>query len=712
VRSTTALFIALILAASVAMAQPAPRVIRGRIVAEGDDRPLRRALVTPAGADRGNRPVLTDDDGRFELQLPDSSPSFTVTKAGYSSTRFTISRRSATATREFLVRLSRGGVISGHVIDSNGEPAVGTKVLARMSGATAEGAAAFDAEADDLGEYRISGLPAGRYSVSLAVSGTRVLTSADYERLMALMKQGQRLDALVQQQPVGPSRTADVRPGEEISNLDFDIEATRTLRSVAPVMSQTQITAAPGLPGPGRPGPAAIVIGTPQPALRGGRVMSVFDGSAPRSLDILLSGGGAVSGTVVDAAGEPLQGVAVRALQVRREHERSVARVYGWQRVTDDRGRYRLFGLAPGSYLIVASLDAAEFTSGDAAATGFPPQYFPGTPHVAAAQPLLVEANVDLSGADLTLAATPVVRVTGRALDAIGQPLVGRVSLNVSQRSGAIAVEPRVARTGPGGSFELIDIAPGDYVIQATADAGFGGPAEFGSEYVTVTERDATPVVIPTSRGALLEGRFVVEGTPDPPMRAYSLHAAPTDLDLSPPNGRGPDGLAIHGDGRFYMTGLRGPMRLSAPDTLPGWYLKSLMIGGVDVTDTTYDFGRDETTITDAQVVLSNAAATIAGSIEGQTGSRATPAVVIAFSTNRDHWFTGSRHIRRTSANHNGSFDVTSLPPGEYFVAAVNVEAPLDLQAPDTLESLVPRAARVAAREGVVSQVTLGLIRR
>jgi hypothetical protein len=169
--------------------------------------------------------------------------------------------------------------------------------------------------------------------------------------------------------------------------------------------------------------------------------------------------------------------------------------------------------------------------------------------------------------------------------------------------------------------------------------------------------------VIPTSRGVTLEGRFVVEGTPDPPMRAYSLHAAPTDLDRSPPNGRGPAGLAIHDNSRFYMTGLHGPMRLSAPNTLPGWYLKSLMIGGVDVTDTTYDFGRDETTITDAQVVLSNAAATIAGSIEGQTGSRATPAVVIAFSTNRDHWFTGSRHIRRASANQKGSFDVTSLPP-------------------------------------------------
>jgi hypothetical protein len=60
----------------------------------------------------------------------------------------------------------------------------------------------------------------------------------------------------------------------------------------------------------------------------------------------------------------------------------------------------------------------------------------------------------------------------------------------------------------------------------------------------------------------------------------------------------------------------------------------------------------------------------------------------------------------------NGRFDVAGLPPGDYFVAAIDAATPLDLQAPDTLESLVSRAARVTAREGVVSEVTLGLVRR
>jgi hypothetical protein len=721
VRSTIALAVAVLLSAAAVLAQSAPLVIRGRVLASDNDRPLRRALVTLTGT----RPVLTDDEGRFAIEAADRSVSFTVSKAGYASIRFT-PPRPPTANRAFVVRIARGGVISGRIMDSNGEPAVGSTVIARLDGPSSGNAlTTFEAEADDLGEYRISGLPEGRYAVSLTLTGSRILTAEDYDRMMALTKQGQRLQELLMQQPVGRSRIVDVRAGEEFAGLDFDIDAIRTFRSLAPILPQMPITGPiQGQPDPGRPGgPPAIVMGTPLPALNGGRVLSVLNGS-PRSLDIQLSGGGAVSGTVVDAAGEPFQGVAVRALRVHHAHGRTVARSAGWERVTDDRGRYRLFGLSPGSYLIVARLDATETTSATST-TGLASMYFPGANHIAAAQPLLIEIGSVLTGVDLTFASTPIVRVAGRALDAIGHRLVGRVLLTPSQRSGTIGSEPRVARTNDDGTFEFIDVTPGDYVLQAIADAGFGGPAEFGSEYVTVTDQDPPPVVISTSRGATLEGRFVVEGGLDPPMRPatrpmttpqhstqYSLHATAVDLDRSPSGGRGAFPLAIHDDGRFYIRGLHGSLRLTVPETLPGWYLKSLTIGGVDVTDRPFDFGHEEATVPDAQVVLSDSGAGITGAIQYPQDARRVTATVIAFSTNRDMWFDGSRHVKRTSSAMNGRFDVAGLPPGDYFVAAIDAATPLDLQAPDTLESLVSRAARVTAREGVVSEVTLGLVRR
>ena len=194
-------------------------------------------------------------------------------------------------------------------------------------------------------------------------------------------------------------------------------------------------------------------------------------------------------------------------------------------------------------------------------------------------------------------------------------------------------------------------------------------------------------------------------------MFTQSIHAAPMDVDRSPPNGRGPEGLAVHDDGRFYLTGLYGPMRLTYP-ALPGWYLKSVTIGGVDVTDTPFDFGFGDEVFPDAEIVLSNAGATIAGSIDEGPARRAATLTVVAFSVNRTNWFAGSRHIKRAASSANGSFEIRGLPPGEYFVAAVDALPSGDWQAPNRLDPLVSHATRVTVREGQVHTIDLRLNRR
>ena len=288
-------------------------------------------------------------------------------------------------------------------------------------------------------------------------------------------------------------------------------------------------------------------------------------------IELVLARGGIISGAIVDAAGEPFQGVLVRAFGLQHDGERTIAKLATWPRLTDDRGRYRLFGLPRGSYLIVASIDAVEPAPGRSRAPGFAPVYSPGTAHVESAQPVQVELDGTLSGVDFTVAVTSTVRVTGTALNSSGNPVVGRVSLGVSHRSGSVAPEPRVVQVEPEGAFELSDVPPGDYVLQVQAEPGPGTRAEFGAEYITVGENDPPPVTIKTSVGATLEGRFVAEGRSSLPMRAQSIHAAPMDVDRGPPGGRGPQGLAVHDDGRFYLTGLIGSMRLTYP-AQPGWY--------------------------------------------------------------------------------------------------------------------------------------------
>jgi hypothetical protein len=443
--------------------------------------------------------------------------------------------------------------------------------------------------------------------------------------------------------------------------------------------------------------------GDPRPL----NVVHLASGSV-ENVDLVLSRGGAVVGTVVDSAGEPLQGVRVNALQVHRENGQLVASHAGWERLTDDRGRFRVFGLPSGSYLLVASTDAVASGGDRDQRRGFAQVYYPGSASIVNAQPVEVIAGRDLIGIDVSFAPSTTARVTGVAVNSLGEPIVGRIQLVTNRRSGVVTTDAMTTRVDPEGGFELRDVPPGDYVLKAIVESGIGGQAEFAAEFISVGDRDPARIAVRTSPGTTLEGRFIVEGMPNPPMRALSLRAASVDIDRAPETTRGSSGLAVFDDGRFYLTGLFGPMRFTLPTLPAGWYLKSMTIGGVDATDTPFDFGSGGHTIGDAEIVMSRSGATIAGVVND--GPRAGSFVAVAFPTAREWWFSGSRHLQQRRGSANGSFDIDGLPPGDYWVVAVDRLG--DWESPEALDALVPLATRVTVAEGQVVSTELRLRRR
>lgn len=73
------------------------------------------------------------------------------------------------------------------------------------------------------------------------------------------------------------------------------------------------------------------------------------------SVRLAMIKGGAITGTVTNATGEPIVGIRVRAIRVRdaKGKEFPVASS-GIERTTDDRGVYRIYGLGPGTYIVGA----------------------------------------------------------------------------------------------------------------------------------------------------------------------------------------------------------------------------------------------------------------------------------------------------------------------------------------------------------------------
>jgi hypothetical protein len=306
----------------------------------------------------------------------------------------------------------------------------------------------------------------------------------------------------------------------------------------------------------------------------------------------------------------------------------------------------------------------------------------------------------------------PGATVTGKALDADGQPARAGVLLAVSQRSGAIVLEPRTTRVAADGSFAFRGVAPGDYVLQ-TMTPRPGAAPDFATEYVRVVDGDPAPVVLRTSPGPILEGRLVLEG-PDTASNRFMVMPFPSDFDRSPLVGFGPAGISVQPDGTYRAAGMSGVRRmaLSAPD---GYYLKSVTLKGRDITDEPYDFGVRPDVYTDLQIVVSNAAATVSGDVR-ERGNPVENYSVVLFSTDRSHWFRNSRHLKLTRPGADGRFRVASIPPGDYYLAAVDL---LDgegnsgeWQDPDVLESLTRDARRVSLGENQQATYSLTLQRR
>ena len=751
--------IALLLASLEASAQSVAFTIAGRVTSVHDGAPVVRARVTTSDPDAAV--VLTDDEGRFTVPMPTrrasaapASPSLhlTVTKGGYASLRVPIDR--TRPAEPLLIAMQRGAAISGRVLDQHGQPMSRAAVQAA---ALADATVAGTSVTDDRGEYRIWGLPPGRYLVTAAPSMDRMLGSRGVVTLDDVLE--------ARRTSLKPSGELELRPGDDVRAGDVFVEAADPVRVAFPQrrlprmisgrvigpdgggMRDAVVRASAGPAGPGAQtttdargeftiGGLATGDYVLEATARDFLVVRYGQttlGEPPRripienddvdGIEIRLSRGHAIVGRIVDELGDPLEGVMVTLMQLRTSGERRQATFGGALSRTDDRGEYRLGRVAPGTYLISASMEARG-------PGGYPATYFPGTTDPALAEIITISGNGEPPRADFVVRPAPAVRVRGIAASATGVPLIGSAQINVSHRSGAIRLDPRQVPIAADGSFTLNAVPPGDYVVRVSGTPGPGGRVELGVAPVLVADGEPPPVVITTSTGTTLEGQIVFEG--ELPMSAppssrplLSLQAYATDPDRDPgletilppgmemlgvPGGQRRSTAVVSTSGTFYFTGLFGPTRLDVGGNRDGTYVKSVVVNGIETIDEPYDFGTSGGTISDARVVVSSRAPSIEGSV---VDSRANPVrdyQVIAFSTSSSLWFEQSRHVATARARANGTFRIATLPPGDYWIAAVAlVNDAGNRRRVEVLRDLGPSARRITLGEGESTVLSLSL---
>ena len=442
----------------------------------------------------------------------------------------------------------------------------------------------------------------------------------------------------------------------------------------------------------------------------------VTNGQAVDSMDVMIARAGVIAGTIVDEFGEPMQDVAVSALQLRSTagHSRWVRTAVLGSSRTDDRGQYRLFGLLPGGYVVQAAVRDTL-----SPAVGYLPHFYPGTSSIAQATATKVDFAMAATGIDLTLRPTTAHAVTGIVVDSSGSPPVrAELTLATSERSGAIQTEPVRVTAEADGSFAFTNVGPGVYAVQATGDIESKGldartsAEQFAASFVTVAANNPPPLELRLAQGARLAGRVRYEGAPAGISPIINLAPLPIDRDLAPPLGDGWNSVSPEPDGTFEFQGVFGPTLLRELFQETDWYLKSVVIKGQEQVDSPFDFGTSGT-FSDIEVLISAFGATVTGRVTDERAAAVRDYTVVVFSTLRDRWSALSRWVKTTEyLSADGTFTVRGLPPGDYWVAAIErrdstFEPTAD---PDLLESLSSRAVRITLGEGQMQNLTLRLV--
>jgi hypothetical protein len=233
-------------------ARPAPVVgtaaIAGVVVsADAQPRPLRRVRVTISGPTLSpGRTAITADDGTFTVTglragrylvaaAKDGYVAMTadLMRGGQPPARVTIADAE---TQKVTLRLPRGAVITGVILDADGQPAAGIAVTAlarRFVGTQGERryltAGTTVSPSDDRGVYRIYGLPEGEYVVAAQPQNRQVGIPGLELRTVsrgAISDRGLVLSQVFHPgaTEVGRATRVTVRHGEERSGIDVHLQ--------------------------------------------------------------------------------------------------------------------------------------------------------------------------------------------------------------------------------------------------------------------------------------------------------------------------------------------------------------------------------------------------------------------------------------------------------------------------------------------------------
>jgi hypothetical protein len=487
-----------------------------------------------------------------------------------------------------------------------------------------------------------------------------------------------------------------------------------------------------------------------------GLYFPIATAQAKTDVKLEMAATGAIAGRVLDEDGQPMGHVVVMGLTP--EYRQGELRLYIERLVlTDANGDYRLYWLSPVVHYVAAVLEDPQRRTLNLLPMGPPGRggprqratspavtrrvsadgsiveetygvvYYPSVADPRSARAIDVRQGDTIQGMDISMGAakTPARHIRGGVINGTtGQPAANARVIAIPK-----AWSPNtlvlVTTADANGKFDLPGAVPNSYLLAAAAstpnqfDPGLppavvaqltaGVPPQVGYLPVDVGSTTLENIQIVTVGAINVPGSVVFEGMPstdDPNIARISIGLT-RDPDLiampdallplpAPPPGTPPQQRPGNGqvtaDGTFNLNLSAGDYRVNVNGIPPDRYVKTIRLGAENILDN--GFHVTGPVQSPMEIVLASDGGTISGSVFDDR-SLALPNATVALLPEASDLRRRLDLYRSATADAQGNFQITPIPPGNYKLFAWDF-APTDAwQSSDFIRSYENSGQRV-----------------
>ena len=441
-------------------------------------------------------------------------------------------------------------------------------------------------------------------------------------------------------------------------------------------------------------------------------IFPLLPGENLKGIVIRIRPAGVLSGRVQFGDAEPVIGTTV---QIFREY--FYRGRHGFQRAsqapTDDRGQYRIFGLPPGKYYIVATYAPPDPGEGvkeqvprddkgrPLPAEDFVTTYYPSATAFLQATPVKLSYGEELSNLDIFLSKSPISRVSGQVLSGVTGDVIAGADIRLRQAgpAGDVLVDAPVTVRRRRVGYEVVGVTPGSYTLVVNAQEG--RQRMFGRLPLSVAGASVDNVEVTLEPYRTLAGRVAPDSDPTFPLSALRVSLEPR-TDSSPVAS-----TSVDEDGSFEVSYVPGETYdIFLLDGPPDLYLHSARIAGFDVLET--GFRAEAGSLPEMELMFSEKGGAIRGEISDGPTKVALGATVALIPA------PAYGHVQRyqiTTTNEYGLYEFRGVTPGRYTVVSWWDDPPCEVYDVESLGACRELGESVEIRAGEQKMVNMPLAR-